>query len=298
MFKLSFKQQVLTGFAISLLFVLVSAITSHYSIKKLTENTSWQNHTYDVINLVKDIETQVLNSETGIRGFVLSGERQYLAPYTSNASKILPSIQRLKNLVSDNTAQHLRIDSLDFYSHAKIEEMQTVLRINETAGQAAAAKRVMKGTGQLFKNQILKVSGKIISVELELLKKRKDATIASSKQSEWIVLVSASVIFCLILFLFTYIKRTFDQQKLTENQIRDSNIELERISADNEQKNWLLSGASAVNESMRGEQEIEELASNVVTQICNYTGAQVGALFLISNTKNRLVFRGGYAYQR
>jgi len=299
MFKLSFKQQVLTGFAISLLFVLVSAITSHLSIKKLTENTGWQSHTYDVINLTKEIETQVLNSETGIRGYILAGDPQYLAPYTKNSAKIVPSIERLRNLVLDNKPQQARIDSLDFYAHAKIGEMLTVLRINEIQGQKAAAARVMKGAGQFYKNQILKISSKVIEVEHTLLIKRKNATIASSKQSEWIVLLSAGIIFCLILFLFSYIRRTFDQQKLTETQIRDSNIELERISAENEQKNWLLSGASAVNEAMRGEQEIDELSSNIVTQICDYLGSPVGALFLIGDSKkNSLVFRGGYAYQQ
>jgi CheY-like chemotaxis protein/CHASE3 domain sensor protein len=297
MFKLSFKQQVLTGFAISLIFVLVSAITSHLSIKKLNENTGWQSHTYEVINLVKDIETYVLNSETGIRGYIISGERQYLAPYLSNSTKILPAILQLKRLVSDNIERQAEIDSLDFYAHAKVQEMQTVLNIAETDNQAAA-RRVMKGSGQFYKNKILKISGKIIETEQLLLAKRKKATLESSKLNEWVVLMSAAIIFCMILFLFSYIKKTFDQQKLTEKQIRDSNIELEKISTENNRKNWLLSGASAINESMRGEQEVEELSANIITQICKYTDALVGAMFLAGKKQQTMVFRAGYAYQQ
>jgi CheY-like chemotaxis protein/CHASE3 domain sensor protein len=297
MFKLSFKQQVLTGFAISLIFVLVSAITSHLSIKKLNENTGWQSHTYEVINLVKDIETYVLNSETGIRGYIISDDRQYLAPYLSNSTKILPAILQLKRLVSDNIEQQAKIDSLDFYAHAKVQEMQTVLNIAETDNQAAA-KRVMKGSGQFYKNKILKISGKIIETEQFLLEKLKKATLESSKVNEWVVLLSAAVIFCLILFLFSYIKKTFDQQKLTEKQIRDSNIELEKISMENNRKNWLLSGASAINESMRGEQEVEELSANIIAQICKYTDALVGAIFLAGKKQQTMVFRAGYAYQQ
>lgn len=297
MFKLSFKQQVLTGFAISLIFVLVSAITSHLSIKKLNENTGWQSHTYEVINLIKDIETYVLNSETGIRGYIISGDRQYLAPYLSNSTKILPAILRLKHLVSDNTEQQAKIDSLDFYAHAKVQEMQTVLNIAETDNEAAAS-RVMKGPGQFYKNKILKISGKTIETEELLLAKRKKATLESSKLNEWVVLLSAAIIFCLILFLFPYIKKTFDQQKLIEKQIRDSNIELEKISIENNRKNWLLSGASAINESMRGEQEVEELSTNIITQICKYTDALVGAMFLAGKKQHTMVFSAGYAYHQ
>jgi CheY-like chemotaxis protein/signal transduction histidine kinase/CHASE3 domain sensor protein len=297
MFKLSFKQQVMTGFGISLLFVLLSAITSHLSIEKLNENTAWQTHTYDVINLIKDVETNVLNAETGVRGFVLSGERQYLIPYTKNAPKILPGILALKNLVSDNKKQRVQIDSLDFYGHARLEEMQQVLRTYERQGQATAAARITKGYGQFYTDKILTIKGKIIETEYQLLAERKKAISDSSKQSEWIVLLSAGIIFCLILFLFSYIKKTFDQQKETEVHIRESNIKLENISAENEQKNWLLSGTTSVNEAMRGEQEIAELASNVATTLCNYLHAQVGAIYLLNASTKTFRFTGGYAFQ-
>ncbi len=297
MFKLSFKQQVLTGFAISLLFVLVSAITSYLSIDQLSKDTKWQGHTYDVMNLAKDVEFQVLNSETSIRGFVLSGNKEYLNPYHTNVSKILPTIAELKRLTIDNAEQQIRIDTLSQYAHAKIEEMKEVLRIYESKGKDATSARVMGGLGQFYKTQILKSGNQIIQNEVKLLAKRKAAIVSSSKQSEWVVLLSAIIIFCLILFLFSYIKKTFDQQKLTEKQIRESNIELERISAENEQKNWLLSGVTAVNEAMRGEQDTEEFSTKVLASICNYINAPVGSLFLANRSKKTIKFVGGYAFE-
>ncbi len=296
MFKLSFKQQVLTGFGISLLFVLVSAITSHLSIEKLNDSTNWQSHTYDVINVTKDAENYVLNAETGIRGFIIAGERKYLAPYTQNASKILPKIQELKQLVSDNPIQEDRIDSLEFYCQAKVQEMQEVLRVSETLGQEQASARVMKGAGQYYKNKILEVSQEIIKEEYKLLAKRKAAITYSSSQSEWVVLLSAGIIFCLILFLFSYIKRTFDQQKETELQIRDSNERLAAISNENEFKNWLLASATAIVESTRGEQEIEQLSDNITTSISKHIHAAVGAFFLVNGAGNKFRQTGGYAY--
>jgi CheY-like chemotaxis protein/signal transduction histidine kinase/CHASE3 domain sensor protein len=297
MFKLSFKQQVLAGFTVSLLFVLVSAITSHLSIEKLNDSTNWQSHTYDVINQTKEIEVYVLNSETGIRGFILSGERNYLTPYTKNSAKILPAIQHLKDLVTDNPEQEKKIDSLDFYGHAKVEEMQEVLKANDVYGQVNAAERVMKGKGQFYKNKILEISNKIIEEEYKLLTIRKRTTLESSTQSEWVVLLSAAIIFCLILFLFSYIKRTFDQQKATERHIKESNQQLERISSENRQKNWLLSGSTALNEAMRGEQEIDELARNITTKICNYINAPIGILFIAHADRRAYKFAGGFAYK-
>lgn len=297
MFKLTFKQQVLTGFTVSLLFVLVSAITSYLSVEKLKDDTQWQSHTYEVINLLKNAEVQVLNSESSLRGFILSQKSDYLRPYNKNAPLILETVQDLKRLISDNPDQFERADSLDFYAHKKVAEMQEVIRIYDKESVAAAATRVLDGNGQFYKDKILAFSRKMIDEEFKLLAQRKANTLLSSQRSTIIISLSALIIFGLILFLFSYIKKTFDQQKETEDQIRESNLQLEKLSGDNEQKNWLLSGATEVNDAMRGEQEVEELSANIVSRISNYIGAPVGAFFLLSKSRNLFRYTGGYAYQ-
>jgi CheY-like chemotaxis protein/CHASE3 domain sensor protein len=298
MFKLSFKQQVFTGFAVSLAFVLISAITSYFSIKTLGEDAQWTSHTYEVLNLVQKTEAHMLNSETGIRGYILTQQDHFLEPYTANSAKIGPAIRELRKLVNDNPEQSQRVDSLEVYASQKIADMAGILEKISIHGREAGLAQILTGSGQRIKDKMLKISDQITRAEYALLAKRKAKTDQGNAKTTWVVMLSALIIFGLILFLFSYIQKTFDQQKLIETQVRESNIQLEKISADNEQKNWLLLGSTVVTESMRGEQEIEELSINIVTQICNYIGAQVGALFLLSNKKRSFVYRGGYAYQQ
>lgn len=287
----------MTGFGFSLLFVLVSAITSYYSVESLTTDAKWQSHTYEVINITERIETQMLNSEASLRGYVLTQKNEFLDPYTLNIDKIAPTIGELSILVKDNPRQSLRVDTLELYAKQKIADMQTVLRYNALGGRENANKIVLSGSGQRIKMLMLGVSSRISREEMGLLKIRKQNTEKSSTQSRWVVWISSLIIFCLILFLFSYIKRTFDQQTLTEKQIRESNLQLAEISADNEQKNWLLSGATKLNEVMRGEQEVEQLATNVITEICNYIKAPVGAIYQLAS-KDTFQFAAGYAYSR
>jgi CheY-like chemotaxis protein/CHASE3 domain sensor protein len=297
MFKLSFKQQVMTGFGFSLLFVLLSAITSYQSVKSLAQDARWQSHTYEVINITEKIETQMLNSEASLRGFILTQKNEFLDPYNANIDKIAPTIGELGILVEDNSRQSLRVDTLEKYAKQKIADMQNVLRYNAIGGRENANKIVLSGSGQRIKMLMLGVSERITKEEMRLLKIRKANTLKSSDQSSLIVWGSSIIIFCLILFLFSYIKTTFDQQALTEKQIRESNEHLAEVSADNEQKNWLLLGATKLNEAMRGEQEIEELATNIITAICTYIGAPVGAIYL-SDGKKGFTYTGGYSYHR
>lgn len=296
MFKLSFKQQVLTGFAVTLTFVLISAISSYLSIRKLNNDSEWQSHTYEVIGKIREADFYLLNSGTGFRDYILTQKEKYLLPYTQSVKKVIPTLLDLKALVSDNPSQLNKADSLLHYANLKIADMELVLLTNKTSGREAAVNIILTDNGKYYKDQLLKFNEQMIEAELLLLKKRKSDAEESSKQTEIIVSLSSIIIFGLILFLLSYIRRTFDQQKETEIQIRENNVQLETLSAENEQKNWLLLGATKVNESLRGEQEIDELSNHIISSICNYIEAPIGAIFL-SNAKNKsLELTGTYAY--
>jgi CheY-like chemotaxis protein/signal transduction histidine kinase/CHASE3 domain sensor protein len=298
MFKLTFKQQVLTGFGISLLFVLISAITSYLSIQSMDKDSSWESHTYDVIDHAQNLEVKLLNAETGLRGYILTQRAKYLDPYTKNANQLLPQIKQLDFLTKDNLVQQERLDSLEFYANQKIRDMQEILQSNAVGGQQQAMKKILTDKGKLSKDNMLRINNKIIQHETELLKLRKEKRAESGRRSTIIVLVSSFIILCLVLYLFSFIKRTFDEQRLTEIKIRESNDQLEKLSGENKQKNWMLSGASVINESLRGEQEIDELCTHVITKMCNYLKAPIGALYLFNPKTDRLSLSGSYAFEK
>lgn len=297
MFKLTFKQQVLTGFIISLLFVLLSAVTSYYSIKLMDEDSKWENHTYDVIDVAQDIELKVLNAETSLRGYIITQRSQYLEFYNKNINQILPKIKKMQKLTVDNPIQQQRLDSLEFYAVQKIRDMEDILQANNTLGKEAAVQIVLTDKGKLFKTNMLRLNNTAIHAEHELLAIRKEKREKSTLQSTFIVVVSSVIILGLILYLFSFIKRTFDEQTLTEIKIRENNAQLKALSEENKQKNWLLSGASVINESMRGEQETDELSTHIITELCTYLSASVGALYLFDPKKQILKLSGSYACQ-
>lgn len=59
---------------------------------------------------------------------------------------------------------------------------------------------------------------------------------------------------------------------------------------------WQTTGQTALNEKMRGEQDIATLAHNVIQQLCKYLEIHSGAVYIVENKALRLT--GTYAYQR
>lgn len=263
----------------------------------MDEDSDWENHTYDVIDKAQELELTLLNSETGLRGFILSQRPEYITPYHDNVNKIIPAVKTLRSMTRDNAKQQLRLDSIEYYAKLKIANMQLVLSTNAAKGQAAAIEKILSDKGKIYKDNLLRLNNSLMSTENKLLTIRTETRENSAQQSMIIVIISALIIFGLVLYLFSLIKRTFDEQKLTEITIRENNEELKKLSAENNQKNWLLSGTSSLNEAMRGEQEIDELSTNVITQLCNYLNAPIGALYLLDTKSHSLQLSGGYAFQ-
>ncbi|WP_199137602.1 response regulator [Pedobacter sp. ASV12] len=297
MVKLSFKQQVLTGFVVSLLFVFISALTSYFSLKAFSESSQWVSHSHAVISIAEKTEIELLNAETGLRGYLLTEKETYKNPYNKSINRIIPNIDQLKKLALDNPQQAKLADSLEFYALQKIEDMKTIVQKVNSQGFAAAQAKAVDSIGQISKENFLRINNAFVKNEQALLDERKSNNESKSRTTIIVVILSAVIIFGLILFLLRYIRRTFDQQKETEKEILETNKELAEISAQNEHNNWLLSGAAQINEAMRGEQEVDELATNIISAICNYIDARIGALFLVDDKKQSLYLSGTYAYE-
>jgi CheY-like chemotaxis protein/methyl-accepting chemotaxis protein len=75
---------------------------------------------------------------------------------------------------------------------------------------------------------------------------------------------------------------------------------LKRISKENEDESWIKSGQSGLSDCMRGEQNIVELAKNIITYLTKYVHGNVGAFYLLEDGKDEPVLKltGSYAYTR
>ncbi|NIA72326.1 HAMP domain-containing protein [Pelagibius litoralis] len=69
------------------------------------EALKWVEHTYQVIAKAQDVLAAAVDMETGMRGFLLAGQEQFLEPYTGGAERFNALVTELQETVSDNPAQ-------------------------------------------------------------------------------------------------------------------------------------------------------------------------------------------------
>src|SRR5207244_821818 len=86
------------------------------------------------------------------------------------------------------------------------------------------------------------------------------------------------------------------RQKKTEEEVRVANQELEKVLAENETKNWLLTGSGTINEKMQGQQTEKELSQNILTELSKYAGALTGTIYLFDDNEEKLDLYASYAF--
>jgi len=103
--NLKFKTKLLSGYAIILLLMLMITGMVFFSVKSLVKDFGWVNHTHEVLADASSLEAAAVDMETGMRGYLLAGKNEFLAPYNQGNKTFNTLIQSLSNTVSDNPAQ-------------------------------------------------------------------------------------------------------------------------------------------------------------------------------------------------
>jgi len=112
MLKFSFRQQVLAGFVISIILVFVVGILSFNSLHQFEEDSVLVEHTQKVIHTSTGLLQELVDAETGMRGYGATNNRAFLDPYNTALPKISDNLVTLKDLIKDNPIQIKRVDSI------------------------------------------------------------------------------------------------------------------------------------------------------------------------------------------
>lgn len=80
------------------------------------------------------------------------------------------------------------------------------------------------------------------------------------------------------------------------NALKKMTVSLRETTAQNEKHIWLTTGQNRLNETLRGDQSIEELSGNTITFLAGYLGANIGSVYLLNEKDNMLLIAGQYAF--
>lgn len=161
------------------------------------------------------------DTETGQRGYVITGRPEYLEPYSSALPKIAQQFERLTRLTEGDAIQQRRLSDLRSLLDRKQTELASVIAVRRTQGFTAAQAIVQDDTGMKLMDQVRAiVSGMELTAQHQLAFQRDSAR---RTRDLTIAIGLASAVLTLAVYLsFGYL-------------LRNSREELQRLSANIQQ---------------------------------------------------------------
>jgi methyl-accepting chemotaxis protein len=166
-------------------------------------------HTNKVLADANVIVASAVNMETGMRGFSISGEDSFLAPFESGTAQFTSKITELKQTVSDNPPQVARLAEAETVMadwKAKVAEAQIAMR--RTVGVSATMEDVVSFSanagGKVFFDKFRALMSEFIDIEAGLMVERSEANQQTVAMTMWSIvggLVAALVLGTLSAFL-------------------------------------------------------------------------------------------------
>lgn len=101
---MTFKRKIVFGFGLALIALLSVAVLSYRGLVNDEEGRRWITHTYQVTEKLDSVMTDLLNGETGVRGFIISGDELYLQPYREGMARLDDDMRELRALTMDSGA--------------------------------------------------------------------------------------------------------------------------------------------------------------------------------------------------
>ena len=197
--NLNMKKKILLGNALAISLLLIFAVTIYVGVNALLTTAHWVAHTEKVIAVGHKISEQLINMETGERGFLITGNREFLEPYEKSRRVVFKELDNARNLVTDNPEQVGRLDEIEKLANtwlrdageAEINMRKEVLKGTTTMEELQ--KVLGEGKGKQLMDKIRVHLGKFISVEEVLIEERR-AEAESSAQKTILVVVLGSLI--------------------------------------------------------------------------------------------------------
>jgi PAS domain S-box-containing protein len=148
---------VVAGFALLLMVLVVNALILRRQLDVQVGNRDRLAQSAEVLLELTRAESLLVNAETGQRGYLFTGDPEYLAPYNQADSQIGPQIETLSRLTVDEPRQQAHISVLRILAKVKLNELAQTISLYQSGKLEDARALVLSGKGKFamdeFRNE-------------------------------------------------------------------------------------------------------------------------------------------------
>jgi signal transduction histidine kinase/CHASE3 domain sensor protein len=199
------------GFGIALLIMLAIATVSYRVEQSQARTAAMVAYTEEVLENLDVVQSSVNQAESTARGFVLTGDAQYLDSLQDADTTQQAALRNLEHLTESNPAQQRRLEDLEAEIQRKMELHEQKIRLRRTAGFKAALDFFLTGQDHRLMDTMRSRIAGMKSEEKRLLQTRKEEAGSESKRS--VRIIAAGFVLSSVILVAVYFQLTFEVRR-------------------------------------------------------------------------------------
>ena len=153
--------------------VVVAAIAVALMFARSREADKLVDHTFEVQSTAQTLLSQVQAAENGQRGFLITGDDDYLKRFDGALARVPELLASLRQQTADNPRQQARLDRLEPLVKARFDRIQSSIDLAKEGDRDAAFDVVKAGEGKTLMDDIVAELSAFVKAERDLLAMRQ-----------------------------------------------------------------------------------------------------------------------------
>lgn len=225
---MTFRKKIAFGFGIGFGILIFVAVLSFRSILQSDKDRVWVIHTHQNLEQIDAVVTDLLNAETGERGFILTGELSFLDPYNVALARVDMDVAKLHNLTSDNSVQQRNLQIVEPLILERLQMLRDRVEVRRQSDLITGAEIVRQGPGKQHMDKIRAQLAEMKAEENRLLVLRTAEAFSSSRTTRIMIITGellANIFLCLA---GVVVAQEMQRRSRAEFEIHQLNVDLEK----------------------------------------------------------------------
>jgi len=195
------------------------------SAEKAAENADWVTHTYAARDAIDATWKQVIDMETGVRGFAVTSDDSFLEFYREGQRALPQDLKLVRQLTADNPAQQQRLERLVAQVNARLEVLSATL---ETTQRTGVPPKALLVEGKRRMDAVRATVAEMEAEETQLLDRRTKQTGTARRVTKAIISAGSLLGMVLLLLSGVAIGREINLSARLRQQLNSLNADLEQ----------------------------------------------------------------------
>jgi PAS domain S-box-containing protein len=171
--------------------------------------------------------SSITDAETGERGYLLTGDPQYLKPYEKAVAELPGELNTLSRTAASVHRDEKQVASMRTLISQKMAELQRTIEVRDKEGESAALAMVRTDEGRLTMDEVRTAGKLLLSTEIMSLYQLENQSELHSNRSRIVVLAGCLGLVFLLFRLGAAVDTVVDQKEEFARRIEESRQLLE-----------------------------------------------------------------------